>query len=45
MGKILFFGKLLLIAEIYFGIFFLQSKFISVTFFLTITDFGKPLIN
>jgi hypothetical protein len=27
-GKILFFGKYFLIAEIYFGIFFLHSKFI-----------------
>jgi hypothetical protein len=45
LGKIKFFGKFLLIAEIYFGIFFLHNKFISETYFLTIKRFWKAAEN
>jgi hypothetical protein len=40
-GKIIFFGKFFLIAEIYFGIFFFHKKFISETYLLTIKKFRK----
>ncbi len=35
LGKIIFFGNYLKIAETHFGIFFLHDRFISETFFLT----------
>jgi hypothetical protein len=37
----IFYGKIFLIAEIYFRIFFLQNKFISETYFLAIKRFWK----
>jgi hypothetical protein len=40
-GKIIFFGKFLEIAEIYFGILFLHNKFISETYFLSMKRFRK----
>jgi hypothetical protein len=40
-GKIIFFGKFLYIAEIYFGILFLHNKFISETYFLSLKRFRK----
>jgi hypothetical protein len=40
-GKIIFFGKFFLIAEIYFGIFFFHNKFISETYLLTLKRFQK----
>ncbi len=42
-GKIIFFGKFFLIAEIYFGIFFFHKKFISETYLLTLKRFRKAI--
>jgi hypothetical protein len=40
-GKIIFFDKFFLIAEIYFGIFFFHKNFISETYVLTLKRFRK----
>jgi hypothetical protein len=40
-GRIIFFGKVLKIAEIYFRILFLHNKFILETYFLSMKRFWK----
>ncbi len=40
-GKIIFFGKFFKIAEIYFEILFLHSKFVLETYFLSMISFAK----
>ncbi len=41
LGKIIFFGNFLKIAETYFGVFFLEDRYVSETYFLTIKKFQK----
>jgi hypothetical protein len=40
-GKIIFCGNFLKIGEIYFGVFFLQDRYISETYFSTVKRFRK----
>jgi hypothetical protein len=40
-GKMIFFGNFLLIAETYFGVFFLDDRYVLETYFLTIKKFRK----